>query len=847
MPRHASSLSCLLAAAALLAVASPAQAPLDVAAFTAARQWLASLGHPAIGDRPFVRATTGRWFRSGNEPPQNGTVWGFLLDDDGRTFTVLTPGLAQRRFTRTAPGTVEHERVGYAPTPLREHVRRWLPDGDAAGEADTAQALFWGSEPEPATGTQLFVLACGCHEAGDTDTALALAGVARDRLVQERRGGGDLVALLAADLGHVAMWRFVLAFDDPQQTWSMLRDTCDRFLRDFPASEHVERARAMRAILDRMATEAAQRPSPSAAPSDDERMRELVFALREQNGKQWSQPGACDVFADPRGEQSPAHRLVACGTRAIPHLLPAFDDDSFTHSIGCHRDFYFSHEVLRVRDVAAAVFSRITGTWVRDRADAERVWREWSDKGERAVLVAGTARGDAEFARRLLAKHPEALLPALREGLVVSLPPVQRCELIEVLAGVPGEAAEALLRAELRGPDLCARATAAVGLFLRGQREVAIDAMIEAWPQAHDAQHRESVGLFLATCGATRAIAALAAHRARLVDDVYAALGSGTAWLPAVFLPDGTRRGGHYRLAEPEPGAEAAIEDLLAAALDDTTTWNGNWNGTPDPTTADFAATALQQRWPGHYTFDFAAPRRVRERQVLAAKNVWRQRRGQPLLPLPAPPALPRVDAARLAELVATVRRERSPVARQRLLDAIESIGRGALPEIVRERDAAKEAERTAEWAALASHLASHVREVRLAAGSAPLPDDVHVLTTALTGRRLDIDTLVLILATLGGDGDARPSELRVTIRRDEAGTEVEFALATTARASGQGVSYSSAVSAGTRHLDHTSGAGRRAVAAETRHYADFAKALLEALAARPEDLVDASYSLRFR
>jgi hypothetical protein len=31
-----------------------------------------------------------------------------------------------------------------------------------------------------------------------------------------------------------------------------------------------------------------------------QRVAELIFQLRDQNGMQFSQPGSCDIFADPR-------------------------------------------------------------------------------------------------------------------------------------------------------------------------------------------------------------------------------------------------------------------------------------------------------------------------------------------------------------------------------------------------------------------------------------------------------------------------------------------------------------------------------------------------------------------
>ena len=32
----------------------------------------------------------------------------------------------------------------------------------------------------------------------------------------------------------------------------------------------------------------------------DQRVHELIFQLRDQNGRQWSQPGWCDIFNDER-------------------------------------------------------------------------------------------------------------------------------------------------------------------------------------------------------------------------------------------------------------------------------------------------------------------------------------------------------------------------------------------------------------------------------------------------------------------------------------------------------------------------------------------------------------------
>jgi hypothetical protein len=91
-----------------------------------------------------------------------------------------------------------------------------------------------------------------------------------------------------------------------------------------------------------------------------EKISEFIFLLRDQNGEQWSQPGSCDVFLDPRGKDSPASQLVKIGLPAVPQLINALDDERFTRSVGFWRDFTYSHHVLRIGDAAEQILSAIT-------------------------------------------------------------------------------------------------------------------------------------------------------------------------------------------------------------------------------------------------------------------------------------------------------------------------------------------------------------------------------------------------------------------------------------------------------------------------------------------------------
>src|SRR6266540_1978134 len=67
----------------------PASDEERVKAFT----WFGNLGFPDVKDRPFVWASTGSWYQSNDDPPRNTYVRGFLLEQQGDTFSVLTTDL----------------------------------------------------------------------------------------------------------------------------------------------------------------------------------------------------------------------------------------------------------------------------------------------------------------------------------------------------------------------------------------------------------------------------------------------------------------------------------------------------------------------------------------------------------------------------------------------------------------------------------------------------------------------------------------------------------------------------------------------------------------------------------
>jgi len=639
----------------------------------AAFAWFDGLGLPDFGCRKLVRVATGQWQQVGNHPKENTFRTGFLLGDDGREFTVLTLDLFPLTFERTGDDKPEHERVGYEELDLAAAGEEYL---DLLvrldkGEDDDLPDPSWRRFGERlAERSELFVLARACAAAGHVDLAHRLLDHAAK--MPERHTGqppeGSLRETIADEIAHAMTWRAVVEFEDVTISRGRLLEKFEWLAARFPNNEHRERVEQTIDTLRRMVAEDAAHPARDLDRLEgDALIAELVFRLRDQNGHQWSQPGWCDVFADERGVESPAHRLVQIGYPAVPALIEALTDARLSRSVGYHRDFYFSHTVLTVGDVALAVVERIAGRSfyvpattssqmhkddqvfaVKD--EVERWWSAFQKKGEQGLLAEAAAAGDDNSpsqARLLVERFPKGALEHVIAGARAAESPWVREELVRVIGEVEGDGPLAFLEAELdRGPVLGARVAAAAALVRRG-RDQAIDTVICIWreldagdPESYD--DREKLIGFLAACGEARAIEALGRGIDELPVDarlgVVSAMGESGSFLAFSYgLGSGLDpgEGGHR-----SPEVEAAIEELLVGRLEDREEregMSGTWDGKSfaDPRICDIAGHVLNQLWPDRYDFDLGASLTERERRRVAAQNVWRASQG--LAPLPAP------------------------------------------------------------------------------------------------------------------------------------------------------------------------------------------------------------------
>ncbi|HVC92304.1 MAG TPA: hypothetical protein VND64_01375 [Pirellulales bacterium] len=334
--------------------------------------WFTTLGFPDVKRAKFVHVATGRLSQHGDDEPENHYLDGFLLEDRDDCFTVFTLSLTEDVFQKTRDHAPAHERVTYEVQDLKEGVVQYLNPRDEHAETEGSEVFWRRLLARLRSRTEVFVLAWACSRNSLNGEAHDLFTHARKMPAQAQPRGRNsrppLHESIAEDIGESTMWRMILDFGEPSVPREELLKRFRLFVQRFPRTYHIERAKNSMAILETMVREDADHAKRlnAAKPFDEldhqEQIAELIFQLRDQNGHQFSQPGSCNVFFGFRGEDdSPAHRLLKIGHDAVPQLIEVLDDQRFTRSVGYHRDFYFSHFVLRVGDCAEQIISRIAG------------------------------------------------------------------------------------------------------------------------------------------------------------------------------------------------------------------------------------------------------------------------------------------------------------------------------------------------------------------------------------------------------------------------------------------------------------------------------------------------------
>ena len=658
--------------------------------------WLDELGYQDLSKAAVVNVATGQWYKSGDEPEKNTYIIGFLTAEEGENFTVVDLTGEQTTYAKKV-NVAPFEAVFFERLDLKEVVKARL-ESEKKNKPDDHWARFGEMTSEP---FETVFLARACASQGLNKEAHELFELAnRQWKERDREKAISLIEFLKKDQAHTRMWRAVLAFGTPKISRPKLLAQFEDITKHFPESKHVERAQKTVDLLKKMIEEDKAHAAKQILPLDELEgealIAELIYQLRNQNGQQWSQPGACNIFLDERGEESPAAKLVTLGFPAVPQLIEVLEDQGFTRSVGYHRNFYFSHHVLRVGDCAERILCRIAGRSFYQRTytngamakdgqatsikkQIEAWWKEVKTKGEEQVLIEAVMTGDdnsSNQAQVLVKKYPDSAVEAIRKGLAKSTREWTSKRLIAVLAQHGSDKAEELIRQQLlNGKKLPIRITAAQALMRTGRSQLAIERMLHEWKNYSPDATRDysfddpegQIAVFLLHAGSSQAVKSVTERfpelLARTKFEVINSLSDADLNLDQAYVD----------------AVEAFLVESLQAT--DEVSMSGSYGDQSfsNPRVCDIAGYVLTKNWPEIYSCRLDGTERERDAERFTAINHWRSANGLKPIKVSKPFVVKLIPNEITAPLIEKIASNESKDACEKALKQLAKLGPGAI------------------------------------------------------------------------------------------------------------------------------------------------------------------------
>lgn len=333
--------------------------------------WYDRLTLPEVRERFTFGRTASDWGTAGGEKFVDHD-YGFLVERDQESFTMLV-GHRYRRYelNRLEDFRIKPEPEGsraFEPLDLDVFIEEWFvprrdPERPCRGSSIVA----------------MFPLARHLAALGRPDAARTVMECIREQDEDSRDQAWhvwtSLGDRLRDQLAQIVLWEIYDDIARPpvprEELLRRLRLVVRKFDGARDSSHAAELARQLRLMTRE---DRRHRPVDTVtwnASSREEKVEELIYLLRDQNGRQRFWPGECDIFATGMiGTDSPAHRLAEMGGDAVPALLEILDDRRLTRSIGFHRPYNFErHYVLRYGDCAIMILERIAGRRFRDHSE----------------------------------------------------------------------------------------------------------------------------------------------------------------------------------------------------------------------------------------------------------------------------------------------------------------------------------------------------------------------------------------------------------------------------------------------------------------------------------------------
>jgi hypothetical protein len=351
-------------------------------------EWFDTLGFPDLNKAPFVKVATGATIEFDNAR-HNSYLDAFLLKDDGTRFTVFTPALVSRTFTKTRRGVPKHAQVGYEVLDLKEQVEQFLKHFyDTTLEPSHFPET--GDEPDYGTRRGLchFVVARACAAKGLEGLAHQLVQTAKYCMPTADNSGSSLFELVYHETARALTWQALEEFATPSIPRKEILARFEWLERHFPRGADSQSIKdTARLLREMVAEDETHDRRPRKADKDltkDERIAELIFQLRNQRGLD---DNVSEFIRMDRSPSSAAAQLIKLGHAAVPQLIAALSDRRFTRWAIEPEDTRYPL-IFRVGDCAKMILEEIAGRRFPNGVDGvdpktKRQIEEWW-KGVRA-------------------------------------------------------------------------------------------------------------------------------------------------------------------------------------------------------------------------------------------------------------------------------------------------------------------------------------------------------------------------------------------------------------------------------------------------------------------------------
>lgn len=325
--------------------------------------WFDELGFPDLKGKKFVCITRQYTvFENKHEKTIESKSYGFLLNEDRKSFRIFTPNLKVETF----------EKLNSSCSVL--DIEQEAPHLKSARESGGNRRDRSFETPFPLhSSSRRFVLARGFAANGYRDEAhnLLLDSYVCSSLIEEREyeAINEYKTIIQNRISSIVLHQNLLAFRDISVSRSELADRFREFVRNYPDSTYTDQAKEIITTLDLMVMEEDKRamanPLTTKKKTQEDLIGDLIFQLRDQNGQY-----SLQIWSDSRDmprhgqipknhEMSPASHLVAIGKPALPQLIEHLEDPAITRTIG-DDELFAMPSLVTVGDCCIWIIERIS-------------------------------------------------------------------------------------------------------------------------------------------------------------------------------------------------------------------------------------------------------------------------------------------------------------------------------------------------------------------------------------------------------------------------------------------------------------------------------------------------------